>query len=1666
MKKGLMKRWFCVILSFSLVFSMSSMQAFAESAEDANPVIVNPGFETGDGSGNITGWRLITTNTISTVAPSTDFAHSGHTSMHFNNPTNQEQLQVASEKVDVVPGGVYNAKAWAYVVNQSHSVGYEIHFFAADNKPITPSSTFKNFAKGTLTLNDWNELVVPFTVPDNAAKVELRFNSGKTATHTEAYFDDVSIEAVSLPGQPEEPEEPEQPEGPGEPVRNLDFEMEPKASGAIPGWSLKAPTVGVLELATSPVRGGNYSLHFADQSIDSRTQAYSDPLDVNEGDEYVAGAYAYVISQTHSIGLEVHFENDLGTAVGSPTFLNFTAAQLPVKQWSLMEVPFTVPAGATKARLLINSGVPSLTEAYFDDLFITEAGGGTPVDLPNEIQNPGLELPSDTGGIPHWSVGAGTVGVLELSTERVRSGSNSLYFADRDSGQGLRAISDPFRIEGGETYIASAYVNVISQSHNIVLEAYYFDANDVQVGVKTELFSSNSLGTNQWSRMSTQTDVPQHAAYARVALYSGGVSITEAYFDDISFEILPKEEPLDRVYQESVRLGDMVSVNLGQAGQIQTNSLGENEVYFHSNGLPGPFSVLDAETGELKFSQLIPNSEAMWAMTIGSDKNVYFAATGDGLLYRYLPAEKRIESLGVNPADSWVWDLEASSDGKIYGATFQDKGIGKVFEYDIATGTFKNYGGVMSGMDYVRGIAVHGDYIYAALGANVHLFKIHRETGEKTEIPIKGYSGTVGTMADVFVVGNKLFASVSTMNMVVMDLDTYEVLGGFQYSNMLSEPNPHNENEIYYKNGSELFKYDLAQNKSVKIALPFPLPDTLRVKDMTWITLKEGAGAGETVLAMITQYGEYWYYNPKDNSIKFVDLDIASQYVRIQALESGPMDGRIYMGGYQRGMSVYNPFTDEMDVNIAAFAQPEGIGFLNDHVYYGTYVGAVMYKYDPRKPAEIGSNPVLSYDIGHHQDRPFAIASGGGKLYVGTVADYGMLGGVLAVYDERQDKWTQYDDVVEDQAIIGLAYKDGLLYGGTTVWGGLGISPTQQAAKIFVWDVAKGRKVAEFTPDIPGIDETPKMIGDISFGPDGLLWGAVEGTIFAMDVETKEVVKSKMIRPSLYNSSKWKPYHLRWSPDGMLYTTLSRQLTVIDPETLQYKVIDGTFTNDMTIGLDGTIYYAPDAGTALVKIPVPETDATLRSVTVDGKPFAEFSTGVTSYVKELTADSTIEAVPSQQGATIAVEAMNANEKTLIKVTGADGKSRLDYTLYWNEAARQKDRPGAGDPNPPLNPGPPGPSAPVEPETEGRQIVSENELGPNAKGEVAVKLDPSADHALLPINAGELAGNRSIRLDGGNYAVDVPAEVLEQLKQMAEGMAKARIKVTFERASGQDGETLAQAASARYSADVAARSDIRSILLSVVGPEGDEKKLGQFAEPMTLVFDWKGDIDPDATGVYRIDDNGTLFYIGGAIKNGRMVAEATTSGRYAVMQFDKTYSDVPSGHWASRAIKKMTAMLMAQGVSEDRFAPEKVTTRAEFVAFVVRALGLETAEAGSGSFADVASDSWYAAEIEAAFRAGIVNGTSGNTFAPGAAVTREQMAVILYRAYKYKRGNGAVSGSSGSFADQDAVSPWAADAVSAAQTLGLVRGRGNDKFAPQANLTRAEAVQGVLNLFDK
>ena len=92
--------------------------------------------------------------------------------------------------------------------------------------------------------------------------------------------------------------------------------------------------------------------------------------------------------------------------------------------------------------------------------------------------------------------------------------------------------------------------------------------------------------------------------------------------------------------------------------------------------------------------------------------------------------------------------------------------------------------------------------------------------------------------------------------------------------------------------------------------------------------------------------------------------------------------------------------------------------------------------------------------------------------------------------------------------------------------------------------------------------------------------------------------------------------------------------------------------------------------------------------------------------------------------------------------------------------------------------------------------------------------------------------------------------------------------------------------------------------------------------------------------------------------------------------------------------------------------------------------------------------------------GIVKGIAGDRFGTGLNITREDMAVMAYKASGLSKG-GDCSG----FADYSQISDYAKDAVAAMKEHGIITGRGNNEFAPKAYATRAEAAKIICMLLD-
>lgn len=195
--------------------------------------------------------------------------------------------------------------------------------------------------------------------------------------------------------------------------------------------------------------------------------------------------------------------------------------------------------------------------------------------------------------------------------------------------------------------------------------------------------------------------------------------------------------------------------------------------------------------------------------------------------------------------------------------------------------------------------------------------------------------------------------------------------------------------------------------------------------------------------------------------------------------------------------------------------------------------------------------------------------------------------------------------------------------------------------------------------------------------------------------------------------------------------------------------------------------------------------------------------------------------------------------------------------------------------------------------------------------------------------------------------------------------------------------------------------------------------------------------------------------GGSIGGGAVTpvtpASKLTDGMKAELQ----------GHWAQQEIAAMVESGIVNGVSADSLGLSQTTTRAEFTALLVRAMGLP--QTGyQGEFADVAASDWYAGVFAAAKEKGLVQGSGGNAN-PNALITREEMACMLVRAYELKTASAGTAGGDNSFTDAADISDWARAAVAQAKELGLLSGMGNGAFAPKENTLREQAIVAVYRL---
>ena len=166
-----------------------------------------------------------------------------------------------------------------------------------------------------------------------------------------------------------------------------------------------------------------------------------------------------------------------------------------------------------------------------------------------------------------------------------------------------------------------------------------------------------------------------------------------------------------------------------------------------------------------------------------------------------------------------------------------------------------------------------------------------------------------------------------------------------------------------------------------------------------------------------------------------------------------------------------------------------------------------------------------------------------------------------------------------------------------------------------------------------------------------------------------------------------------------------------------------------------------------------------------------------------------------------------------------------------------------------------------------------------------------------------------------------------------------------------------------------------------------------------------------------------------------------------------FTDVNEGDWFYDVVLYAYDNGLMTGVSATEFAPNQTTTRGMIVSMLARLEGVTSAE--DAGFADVAANDWYATAVNWAASVGVVNGYEDDTFRPNNAITREQMAAILYNYADYKGYDVSARADLSDYADAASISSWAEDVLSWANAEGLINGMTATTIDPQGATTRAQ-----------
>ncbi|SEE91746.1 PQQ-binding-like beta-propeller repeat protein [Ruania alba] len=543
--------------------------------------------------------------------------------------------------------------------------------------------------------------------------------------------------------------------------------------------------------------------------------------------------------------------------------------------------------------------------------------------------------------------------------------------------------------------------------------------------------------------------------------------------------------------------------------------------YAISNGNPATFTMVDVQTGESLFAAELDRTTVGGWIEIADDGTVYFSARHPmpAGLFSFDPESLELTHIAERVVgESVLYGGDFGPDGRLYFGTYPHA---KVAAYDPTTGEFQDYGSQTQDAAYVFSLGIVDGEVWAGTGPVPHLYAIDPATGERREIhpPEHVMANTqwfigLDQRADHALIRLSPRGSYDT---AMLDLTTGDwseeiipSVGGSAPTSLDSQ------GRTYVLSEGMLTGYDTTTGEIVPTGFAeTELPAYLAQQVNTYgIEVMDLPGTEGDVVVGLSTDGDLWTYHLTTGETSIIRAEIAPSPAEAHGLGVGP-DGNTYIGAYLSSGSMTRVDAHTMELEpLRGPKQADAIATHGDELIVTSYPGAVVHAGDPAGEWSWGDNPhhVLTLDRGepYYQDRINGVVSAGDTLALGTIPDYGELGGALTLLDTETGEFDVHRDIVADQSIISLAYADGLIYGGTSISGGLSSTPAAEEARLFIWDVAASSVVWEGV-----VSAEAGYIAGLSWGADGMLAGGTsDGLLFEFDPQTRDVTWTTRLYPA------------------------------------------------------------------------------------------------------------------------------------------------------------------------------------------------------------------------------------------------------------------------------------------------------------------------------------------------------------------------------------------------------------------------------------------------------------------------------------------------------------------------------------------------------------------------